>query len=282
LQVAGRIRALAVLTFTDITLRYGFMLSMALLGGYYGAITGHLVGAGVMLVVAVAAFTRLALSDGLLPRLRELPSLAKATGWRPMLGPTLWVMADRNFAMLYGALPVALVGLYAVSAEVAYFKLAFGYIMLAMSLLGPVSTLLNVKFPTLQVADRSRLRPAFVRVTVYATMLSAALTAGALIVAPILFRVLYGEAFAPAVTYVYGFGLFGALFGLGVGLGPMWRAVNRVHTSIIINLVTLGAGVPAGIWLVTRWHLWGAVAMVTLWYTASHLISFWYLLRKLK
>jgi O-antigen/teichoic acid export membrane protein len=281
LQLAGRIKALAAFTFADVTVRYGFVLALALASGFYGAVTGHLVGALVVLALVAAVFSRLTSLHTLLPRLRDLPALAKTTPWRPLLKPTLWVMADRNLAMLYGALPVAMVGLYAQSTEIAYFKLAFGYILIAMSLLGPVSTLLNVRFPTLQIADRSRLRPAFVRVTLYAIALSTAATAAVLIVSPWVFRVLYGEAYLPAIPYVYGFGLFGALFGLGVALGPMWRAVDRVHTSIVINLVTLGAGIPLGIWLMTRWHLWGAVAMVTVWYTASHAFSFWYLLRSL-
>jgi O-antigen/teichoic acid export membrane protein len=191
-------------------------------------------------------------------------------------------MADRNLAVLYGALPVALIGLYASGYEIAYFKLAFGYIMLAMSVLGPISTLLNVHFPTVQVTDRSRLRTSFLRVTLYAVAMSAAITILVAAIAPWVFRFLYGAASAPAVTYVFGLVPFGILFGLGVGLGPIWRALDRVHVSIIINLITLGAGIPFGIWLMMRWHLWGAIAMVTAWYTLSHVCSLVYVLRALK
>ncbi len=279
LQVSGRIRALAALTFADVLARYGAMLALAVIFGFYGAVAGHLAGALVVAVVSALLFGHLVVSGGLLPRLRELPALARATPWRPMLKPTLWVIADRNIAVLYSALPVAMVGLYASATEVAYFKLAFGYLILALSLLGPISILLNVKFPTLQVADRTSLRPMFLRVTFYATALSAAITGAVLVLAPFVFRMLYGADYLPAVQYVYGFGILGALFGLGVGLGPLWRALDRVHVSIGINLATLAVGVPLGIWLMARWHLWGAVAMVTLWFTVSHVVSFWYLLR---
>ena len=156
------------------------------------------------------------------------------------------------------------------------------YIILAMSVLGPISTLLNVHFPTVQVRDGWRLRNSFIRVTLYATGLSAIVTFVVLAISPLVFRILYGVAYLPSVPYVMGFGLFGALFGLGIGLGPMWRAVGKVQVSIIINLVTLGLGVPLGIWLITVWHIWGAVAMVTLWYTLSHMASFLYLLKALK
>jgi O-antigen/teichoic acid export membrane protein len=282
LQVAGRIRALAGLSFSDGVVRYTAVLALAATFGFYGAASGHLVGALITAIIATTLFNRLGRLHALLPRLQKMPALARATSWRPLLGPTLWVMADRNLAMLYGALPVAMVGLYATSTEVAYFKLAFGYMILALGLLGPISTLLNVKFPTLQVAHRAHLLPAFLRVTFYATGLSTAVTIGVLALAPLVFRMLYGQEYLPAVPYVWGFGIFGAFFGLGVGLGPLWRAVDRVRMSILINLAVLSTGVPLGIWLMTQWHLWGAVAMVTLWYTSSHVISFWYLVRLLQ
>lgn len=283
LQVAGRIRALSAITFADVVVRYTAVVGLILAGlGVWGAVAGHLVGSLVLATVSIVAYSRLARAYPQLPGLRALFGLARHTAWRPLIRPTLWVMVDRNLGMLYGALPVAMVGLYAAGAEVAYFKLAFGYLMLAMTAVGPVSTLLNVHFPTVQVTDRSRLRGTFVRVTVYSTLMTAGITLVVLAVSPWVFRLLYGPVYLPSIPYVYGFAVFGALFGLGVGLGPMWRAVNRVHVSIIINLFTLGLGIPLGIWLITQWHLWGAVAMVTLWYTASHLLSFIYLLKVLE
>jgi len=86
----------------------------------------------------------------------------------------------------------------------------------------------------------------------------------------------------PSVKYVSGLFVYGALFGIGVGLGPMWRAIGQVKISIIINLIILGLGIPLGLWLIKSYGLWGAVIMVTLWFSVSHLVSFFYLLRKLK
>jgi O-antigen/teichoic acid export membrane protein len=107
------------------------------------------------------------------------------------------------------------------------------------------------------------------------------LTGAALWVAPLAFRFFYGESFMMSVRYVYGLFAYGALFGIGVGLGPMWRAVNKVRVSILINLSTLGAGVPLGLYLIKNWGLWGSVMMVTIWYSVSHFISFFYLARLL-
>jgi len=70
--------------------------------------------------------------------------------------------------------------------------------------------------------------------------------------------------------------------GIGVGLGPMWRAINKVRVSIIINLVTLIIGIPVGLFLIRSYGSWGTVAMVTAWFTASQVVSFIYLARFLK
>jgi stage V sporulation protein B len=283
LQVAGRIRSLSLLTLGDVIGRYGVVVVLMLAGtGIWGAVTGHLIGALILLVISILVYRRLNRTYHRLPNLYKLWGLAGTTSWRPLLTPTLWVIIDRNLGMLYGALPVAMVGLYVAGAEVAYFKLAFGYVMLAMTTLGPISTLLNVHFPTVQVTDRSRLKRIFFRVTLYSTLMTTGITIVVLVISPVVFRILYGTVYLPSIPYVYGFGLFGALYGLGVGLGPMWRAVNRVHTSIVINLATLGIGVPLGVVLITHWHIWGAVAMVTLWYTVSHAVSFAYLTEALK
>ncbi|HTP56742.1 MAG TPA: oligosaccharide flippase family protein [Candidatus Paceibacterota bacterium] len=282
LQVAGRFAWLSSLTFADVVTRYGASVAFVLAGfGVSGAVTGHLVGAAVILVVAATLYVRIERREPFLPMFRTFVRLAREAVWQPLLKPTLLVLADSNFALLYGALPVAMVGLYVRGAELAYFKLAFGYLMLAMTAMGPVSTVMNVHFPTIQTTEPKQLRRVFFRVTAAAVALSTAITIVILAVSPLVFRILYGRVYLPAIPYVYGFAIFGAFFGLGVGLGPMWRALNKVSTSILINSITLGLGIPLGLWLIHQWHLWGAVAMVTIWYTASHAASFVYLLRHL-
>ena len=164
----------------------------------------------------------------------------------------------------------------------SFFKLAFGYVNLALSLLGPVSILLNIEFPKMIVEDESRLGKNFLKVSLYGLALSAALTSAAVVVSPIAFKILYGTSFAPSVKYVYGLLAYGCLYGIGVGLGPMWRAVNKVKLSIVINLIVLGIGIPLGLLLVKSYGNWGAVIMVTLWFTISHFISFIYLAKNLK
>lgn len=282
-QMVGKIRMLTALVFGDQLFRYGSSLIFVFMGlGVFGAVSGHVVGAVILFVVSIVIWERMKKENPIFPSLRSLFQQAKNISIRKYLNFSIWVAVDRNIGNLYMALPVVLTGVFVSTGEISFFKLAFGYINLAMSLLGPVSVLLNVEFPKMKIEDPQKLARNFVRVSMYGLLLSVLLTAGAIAMAPFAFKLLYGESFLPSVSYVFGLFAYGALFGLGVGLGPMWRAVNKVKVSIMINLIILGIGIPAGLLMIRQWGLWGAVVMVTLWFSISHLASFTYLSRRLK
>lgn len=283
LQVAGKIKAMTVWIVSDQAVRYGLSLLLVVLGlGVGGGVSGHLAGAAVMLIAAQFVWRWAGKKNEVLPAVRILWANFRKVPFKRYFNFSFWTSIDRNLASLYSVLPILLTGIFVRASEVSFFKLSFAYVNLALSLLAPISVLLNIEFPRLKIEDGRRLRKNFIRVSSCALGLSAVLTVAALAVAPWAFRFFYGESFMPSVKYVSGFLIYGALFGLGVGLGPMWRAVNRVKTSIKINLATLGAGIPLGLLLIKKFDVWGAVMTVTLWFTVSHFISFIYLSRILK
>lgn len=283
LQVVGRIKMLALLIFSDQFLRSGLSLLFVFLGlGVVGGVSGQLAGAVIISVFSFFVWNNLIKHYDVLPALRDLIGRATQVSVKKYLGFTFWVAVDRNLGNVYMALPVVLTGIYVSSEEVAFFKLAFGFVNLALSLLGPVSVLLNMEFPKMQIDGGDRLNRNFVKVSLYGMALSTVLTLGVIVVSPLAFRILYGESFMPSVQYVFGLVLYGALFGIGIGLGPMWRAINKVKVSIIINLFILGVGIPLGLFLIRGFGIWGSVIMVTLWFSVSHLASFVYLIKNLK
>lgn len=282
-QVTGRVKTLGLLIFSDQSLRYVLSLAFVLIGfGVLGAVSGQLVGAMIIFILSIVLFANISKNEPLFPNLsRFLGSIAKAD-IKKYFGFTFWVALDRNMGNVYMALPVILTGVYVTASEVAFFKLAFGYTNLVLSLLGPISVLLNVEFPKLQVADKEQLYANFKKISLYSLAFSVVLAVSAAIVSPVVFRMLYGESYIPSIKYVIGLIAYGSLFGIGVGLGPMWRAINKVKISILINSVILGAGIPLGLWLIKNYGLWGSVIMVTIWFSVSHLISFIYLVKTLK
>jgi O-antigen/teichoic acid export membrane protein len=282
LQVISRIKILTLIIFGDQFLRFGFALLLVFWGlGVWGAVGGQFVGSIVLFLISLFIWKKIQNVYPILPSLKALFDKAVRISIKKYFRFSFWVAVDRNMGNLYLALPVVLTGIYVSAGEVAFFKLGFGYVNLALSLLGPVSTLLNIEFSKMKVEDPQKLAKNFMKVSLYGLGLSTLLTAIAVIVSPLAFRILYGESFLPSVNYVFGLLAYGALYGIGVGLGPMWRAVDKVKISILINTIILGAGIPFGLWLINSYGLWGSVVMVTLWFTVSHFISFVYLARKL-
>ena len=283
LQVAGKIKILTLTVFGDQFFRFSSALLFVFFGfGVLGAVSGQLTGAVVLFAASVFIWEKLKKEYPIFPSLKKLFNRTLGVSLFKYLNFSIWVAVDRNMGNLYMALPVVLTGIYVSAGEVSFFKLAFGFVNLALSLLGPISTLLNVEFSKMKVEDDSRLAQNFIKVSMYGLLLSSLLTAGAIVAAPLAFKILYGESFVPGVKYVFGLFIYGALFGIGIGLGPMWRAINKVKVSIAINLIVLGFGIPLGLFIIKQWGLWGAVAMVTIWFTVSHLASFTYLARNLK
>jgi len=283
LQIVGRIKAMTAMILTDQAVRSGLSLLLVALGfGVLGAVSGHVIGALILLAVSVVVWGSIKKKDSLFPSLRSLVKAFWSTRVKKYLGFSVWIAIDKNISMLYLSLPIILTGIYVTTSEVTFFKLAFAYINLAVSLLVPISILLNVEFPKIKIVNKKILASSFIKISLYSTALSALLTAGAIFVAPYAFKFFYGVSFLPSVKYVYGLFIYGALMGIGVGLGSMWRAINKVKVSILINVVTLGVGVPLGLFLIKNYGLWGSVIMVTLWFTVSHFVSFFYLAKKLK
>src|SRR3989338_5466203 len=272
--VLGKVKQMTFLTFTDQTLRNVLAVGLVAMGlSVTGAMAGHLFGAVIMLVVSLILWERLRKSHSMFPSVREFFTKNSGLQVRKHISFSAWVALDKNIATLFNLLPILMVALYVSTTEVTYFKISLAYVNLVLGLMGLISTLLNVELPRLREGDPLALRKNFIRVSMYSLACSAALTIAALIVSPIALRILYGASFVPGVKYILGLGIYGAFIGIGVGLGSMWRALDKVKISILINTVTLGVGIPGGLYLIKHFGVWGAVIMVSLWFTVSHLIS---------
>lgn len=282
-QIVGRIVWMTWLGVGDQVARGVLAVVLVVAGlGVGGAISGQLAGSIIVSCVALAVIARIGKVDGFIPSLHETMQAIRSVPVRLHLRFSVFIAVDRNLSMLFSMLPVALAGIFVSATEVGYFRLAFSYMNLVLSLFVPVSLLLNTEFISSNVSDTARLREQFIRVSLWSFAFSVVLTGIAVAIAPLFFRYIYGVAFLPSVAYVRELAVYGALFGIGVGLGPMWRAVKQVHVSIIINAVTLGIGIPIGTVLLRHFGVSGAVVLVTAWYSVSHVTSFFYLSRALR
>ncbi|OGN33292.1 MAG: hypothetical protein A3I39_03075 [Candidatus Yanofskybacteria bacterium RIFCSPLOWO2_02_FULL_47_9b] len=279
-QVLGKIKQMTLLTFTDQTLRNILAVVLTALGlGVIGAMSGHLLGAGVMLIISIIVWERLRGNHPVFPSIREFFTQTSRAQVRKHISFSAWVALDKNIATLFNLLPILMVALYVSTTEVTYFKISLAYVNLVLGLMGPISTLLNVELPRMREEDPTILKKNFIRVSMYSLLCSVVLTIGALIISPIALRILYGHSFVPGVKYILGLGIYGAFLGIGIGLGAMWRALNKVKISILINTITLAIGIPGGLYLIKHFGVWGAVIMISAWFTVSHMASFFYIIR---
>ena len=285
LQITRRIRAMTSLAFSNQISRSVLALLFVLIGfSVAGAIAGHLIASIIIFFVSIILWKNVRKYDFLFPSARTLIHDSIHAPVKKYLGFSLWITADSNLANLYNILPVMMTGIFVVASEVTFFKLAFGYINLAVTLIGPISTLLNVEFPKMKVAEdgADKLLKNFMKVSLYSLLFSTILTAGAIIAAPLAFKILYGASFNPSVKYAAGLFFYGATMGMGVGFGPMWRAINKVKVSIIINIITLSVGIPVGLLLIKNLGLWGTVIWVSVVFNVSHFASFILIIKELK
>lgn len=284
LQVTNRIRSLTLLSLADQGVRLGISVLLVAVGfGVFGAVLGHGLGALLISLISLLVFRIVSRRDQLLPSLRQLFQGFWNVRLKRYASFSLGVAVDKNIGGLYAILPVLLVGLYLPPAQVGFFKLSLGYINLAMSLFAPISILLNFELPKMVATQPQRVRAHFIRISLIGALLSTVITGAAILAAPVAFHILYGSSFTPSIQYVRYFWLYGTAFGIGIGLGSMWRAIQAVKISIIINVIVLSLGIPIALWLIRSSGIVGAIIAVTGWYLISHLASFIYismLLRK--
>ena len=277
-QAERRIAIATSLIFIDLSVRWGLSLFLVF-SGYkiLGAAIGHFVGSIIVFSIVGFFWNKLLSKDSLIPSLGQIIQRAITVNWRRFIRYSFWVALDRNVATLFSFLPISMAGIYFISSDVAFYKISFGFTNLALSLLAPISIMLNIEFPRLREESLGKMRSSFLMVTFYSAIFSALLVICAAVISPIAFEILYGESFMPSVKYTYGFIIYGVFNGLGVGLGPMWRALDKVKISILINTIVLAIGIPIGLYLLKHYGIWGGVAMVTAWFSVSHVASFVYL-----
>ncbi|MBP9822554.1 MAG: oligosaccharide flippase family protein [Candidatus Pacebacteria bacterium] len=283
LQVVGKFKVMTALSILDTLARALLALTFVLLGyKVFGIVVGHLMGSFVVFVASLISWNNARNEFPIIPKVSTLISHVPRVSIRKYIGFSFWIAIDRNLANLYNILPVFLTGVFILPGEVPYFKLAFGYMNLATSFLSPIGTLLNVEFPKMQVHSHQKLARNFVRVSLYSFALSTVVAAGAAIASPIVFRIIYGTKYLPSIPFVFGLFFYGAILGLGIGLGSILRAMNRVMFSIRLHIITLTIGIPLGLFLIKKWGLWGTVILVSLWYVSVTIIAFFYVLHVLR
>ncbi|MBI4099168.1 oligosaccharide flippase family protein [Candidatus Parcubacteria bacterium] len=267
-QVQHRLTALVVVENVNRVLVMVFPVTLVLLGyGLLGIVVGQFAAALTSLGGALFLYRRACVVDPLLPSSRDMWGHFGRVRLGKYFRFSFKIAFDKSIANLFATLPVMFLGRLAPVYLAGYYRLAFSYLQVPMRLTGSVSRLLQIQLPQSYVSGADTLIRHFRKVTVYSGLLSLCLVAGAIILAGPLITLVYGSSYAAAAKVVYVLVPFAVVSGFSVGMGPVFRAIDRVGSVIAINLATLAIVTPIGYWLVRTYHVYGAAALLGL-YTA--------------
>jgi len=192
------------------------------------------------------------------------------------------IAIDKNLANLYSILPITFLGMFTAKTDVAYFKLAFSYIGLHTIFLKPISRLLSVQLPKSKTFGEDTLKNHFYKTTFYSVIIVACLMVPMLILAKFLVLTFYGEKYLPTVRLIYWLWPYALTSSIGIGLGALYRTINKMKITILTNLIIFITTGPVVYLLIRNFSLAGMIISITFWAFIPNivLISYFYFYAK--
>jgi len=237
LQATQRIKQLTILESFEKFICSLLPIVFVFIGwGLVGLIWGHFISVFIFLILAIFLYSFLIKKDKLLPSLRQIFSNFRKIEFGKYFNFGFLIAIDKNLGGFISLLPIIFLGIFAIPQEVAYFKIAFAYITIPFMIMGSISRLLNVQLPKSKTYGLSVLKNHFYKTAFYSGFISILLVVPFVVLAPYLIKFFYGEEYIQSIRLVYYLAIFTAFSGFGVGLGPFYRAVNKMKIPIIINI----------------------------------------------
>ncbi len=242
--------------------------------GLYGVLAAHLGAFVLSFIISIFLYIRLASKNELLPSFKEILSGWRNVRIRKYFKFGFLIALDQNIGALYGILPVLFLGMFSPVKDVGYFNIAFKYVTLPLILLSPVGQLLNVRFPQMKTGDLKLLRRNFFKVSVISGVLALCLVVPTLILGPFLIKLFYGTKYLDSIPLIYYLAPYTILAGFAVGIGPIFRALNKVWLVVMINSFIIFSGIIPAYFLVKSKGLVGISLVTVGWLVAVCLLSF--------
>jgi O-antigen/teichoic acid export membrane protein len=192
------------------------------------------------------------------------------------------VALDRNIGSLYTTLPLLIAAAFIPTEQVAFFKIAVGFVGLPAIFLGPISRLLNVQLPQSKALSYEHLKTAFNRTIKGSFLVAVVLALGAVILAKPLIILFYGQQFEASSVLVPILALDILFSGLSVANGPMFRTLNKMKTIISMNVAFIVLGSPILYFVIKSFGVFGLAWSYVLWSGLANVCAFLVLRKNLK
>jgi O-antigen/teichoic acid export membrane protein len=211
--------------------------------GVQGIVWGYLISSVLIFIISLFYLEYLSFHDPLLPSaLPLLKSWRQINFWRYFKFGFL-IAVDKNLNNLYSILPVTLLGILAVStSQVAYFKIAIGYLALPTLFLTSIARILTVQLPKSLIYGKRVFKDNFKESSLVSGFLFIILLVPFLLFATPLIKLLYGQEYLPAVKLVYICSAGYLLFGFTVGFSSFFRTLNKLRAFIVIDFLMILTG----------------------------------------
>ena len=278
LQVARKIKNLAL-----IETLYKFFTAMAplllVLAGFgvMGIMTGQFLAMILASFMGFAAYWRLSKQEAFFPKFRDF--LRTDISWtkiKEYLRYCVEIAVSKDLIKLNATIPILFVGAFlSTNSALAYYKIALAYVSLQLLLTDPITKLLNVQFPKTEVAGTDKLFRRFYHVSGSVFVLMIALSVLMVLAAPIVIRMAFPE-YTPAIPLVYALAVLPVISSLGVGLGPLFRTLNKMKIAIVIQLITITCLVPASYYLIKHYSIRGLIITTLVFTLLPNLLSLIY------
>ncbi|MAF25240.1 hypothetical protein CL634_06660 [bacterium] len=279
LQVVRKIRGLVVIEITNKILMSGLPILLILFGlGVSGIVWGQFTAVILMSLVGYLVYHKLSKTDQSLPAINNFFWKAPT---REKLGKFFRfgfsIAINKNILKLVASVPFLMLGFFlATNSGLAFYKVALAYMSLPIVFLGPVSRLLNIQFPKTGVHGEEKMLRRFFQVSGLSVLVVTTITFGLLLVGPYLIDLFYGLQYAPSKTMIYPLALYPIFIGAGVGLGPLFRTLNKIKVAIYINIASLLLMIPTAYWLIGNYAIKGMITTVLIFGLFPNVLSMIY------
>lgn len=246
--------------------------------GLTGLVIGHLIVAVGFALFAIVGYRKLRLKTSLLPSWREIVYNFRAVKISYYFKFGFLIAVDKNLGSLYSTIPLFILGIFNFE-YVAFLKIAIAYAGLPLILIGPISRLLTVQLPKSKSYSLKIFKSDFVRSSVGSFLIALVTSAFFAILAFILIPFVYGQEYLPAIALSYPLLVGSVIVALGVGLSSIFRTLNLMKNSILINLILITIGTCVIYFSIKYFSMNIAIYPIAFWLPVVTLIFYTYILR---
>lgn len=284
LQVKRKVSRAVIFDSSKELLKVSFSLAALFLGlEVAGVLKGQFLASFLIFLMFVAIYAKYISKKSLFPELKEILLNFKTVKIKKYFGFGAFISLDKNISHLYTLLPVFFLGVLYPSEQVAYFNIALKYVTLPLILLAPVSQLLDVRMPQMTAeTDAGKFKRNFYKVSLVSGFIVFFLMLPVLILAPFLIKMFYGQIYLNSVPMIYYLAPLPIISGFAVGIGSLFRVLDKLKSALIINAVIVALGIIPAYLSVKNFGVIGLAVVYTLWLSVSNFVSFLYIKKFLK